>query len=738
VSSPNQAQYAIDIAARMTGATYTSAQLDELTATLSGAGRNAEHFELAIQKVSGELEVAKAAASAANSALGLGTDEYKQLERAALNASKAAERAALKNKGVVPDSLQAKVTAANAALSSQANVLRGLEGAAKGAATKEADLARSLGNVRVMSDHVDKAMLRGIKDGAREDSALKMMNGTLGGLWDKLGEPIDGFDRLSVTMGKSRAAAVLCGMGLASLIMIAFAVAAAVALVSVAVTLVAIKLADSARSAGLTREAFAALSPAMATAQQHFDAITASTGLNDERLRGLTKSLISARVATAQLPSALNAAALAEAALGQGGAQQFIDQLAAGTLTVDKFASTVQDKFGNIVARRMLGLEVQGARLRYNFAAVFGSLDIEPALQGLSRLVGLLDKDSASGQSLKILFGAIFQPFINQADNASVSVEAFVLGLEIGLMKIYLASRPTLDAIGEFAKTLLGIDSSSLTTWKERGEALAGVIVSVAKWAAVLFGGLIALGVVIGIAVTAVFALVGALAALVVGIGFAIGYGIGLLLDALKWAGEACGNFVYNVVQAVVAVPAAFVAMGAKVVGWFQSFSLADLGLQLITGLVAGIASGAGAVVGAVQNAVQGAINKAKSLLGIASPSKVFAMIGQRTSEGFAEGVDDGAPDATSAMSSLVSPPTSALSAFDALSGNFGAPALAPASAPAPATPGGGGASINLSGATIAFNGVADAPTGIKQFGDLLTQALEGDAAMLGAAVVYG
>ena len=67
----------------------------------------------------------------------------------------------------------------------------------------------------------------------------------------------------------------------------------------------------------------------------------------------------------------------------------------------------------------------------------------------------------------------------------------------------------------------------------------------------------------------------------------------------------------------------------------------------MLKGLARGIlGGGADAVMGAVQNVVSAAIKKAKSLLGIASPSKVFREFGDDTGEGFALGVEDAAPRA--------------------------------------------------------------------------------------------
>ncbi|NCJ14432.1 phage tail protein [Staphylococcus pseudintermedius] len=65
-----------------------------------------------------------------------------------------------------------------------------------------------------------------------------------------------------------------------------------------------------------------------------------------------------------------------------------------------------------------------------------------------------------------------------------------------------------------------------------------------------------------------------------------------------------------------------------------------DAGRNLIMGLVNGVKNAAGALIDAVTGAVSGAIDKAKSLLGIKSPSRVFKRIGVYTMQGLGIGVD--------------------------------------------------------------------------------------------------
>ena len=67
--------------------------------------------------------------------------------------------------------------------------------------------------------------------------------------------------------------------------------------------------------------------------------------------------------------------------------------------------------------------------------------------------------------------------------------------------------------------------------------------------------------------------------------------------------------------------------------------ALLQVGKDVISGLIKGITSMSKAAVESITGVVDGVINKAKDLLGIASPSKLFAQIGRWISEGWAIGI---------------------------------------------------------------------------------------------------
>ena len=64
-----------------------------------------------------------------------------------------------------------------------------------------------------------------------------------------------------------------------------------------------------------------------------------------------------------------------------------------------------------------------------------------------------------------------------------------------------------------------------------------------------------------------------------------------------------------------------------------------DIGSNIISGLVSGIKSGISNVTSAISDVVSSAVDKAKKLLGIHSPSRVFAEIGMYSDKGLAKGL---------------------------------------------------------------------------------------------------
>lgn len=704
----SEAQYVIDIAARMPEGEQTIAELDEITAKLTGAGRGASHFQAAIAQASNALSAAKAAAAAANTSLAEAEGRYSELERAAVQAAKAQEKAA--RLGVVPPNIAREAAQAQAAVDSFALELAQLEKAARAANAEEARFAQTLTNVKKISGHVDKSLAAQAEALGKVQGGLGAIGGPLGSLGNRLLGPVKGFQELANTIGMSRAAMIVAAAGAAALGVALAALTAAVAAGTIAIAAWGVGLADSARNAGLAREAAEAMHPGIAELRGTIGALAAETGLGEDKLRALAKGLQDAGESSDAMADSLRVAALAERALGEGStytalvkeaadATKAAEEAAAKTgavpkelaarvleanAAVDRFAGNAKSKLSGVVAKQMKGLDAQSTKLKKSIGEIFGGLNIDPVLNGMQTLVGLFDKNTAAGQTMQFLFESIFQPLIDQAETAAYAVEAFALGFLIGLTKLYIAVKPAIQAVSE----LFGFEDTALldllTSAKGAGEIVAYVFTGIAAVFGLVVGAVVALGA----------ALVAPAVAFVA------------LTDAVNSAGQAVGGAFLEAWNAAKAFLSGLPAQ------------LTQIGSDLIAGLATGITNGASAVVNALTGVVGNAITAAKSKLGIASPSKVFAEIGGFTAEGFSEGVDDGAAEAQTALESMVSPPEIAAAT---------AGAVAPA-APAAAAPAAGGGGANLSGVTFNFYGVEGAEQAVQRFEEALTRVLEGDA----------
>ena len=112
-------------------------------------------------------------------------------------------------------------------------------------------------------------------------------------------------------------------------------------------------------------------------------------------------------------------------------------------------------------------------------------------------------------------------------------------------------------------------------------------------------------------------------------------------------AGNAIGDFVYSVVSG-------FGEFGAAVSSAFSLFE--TIGSDLVAGLWSGITSGWATLLSGFQALVAMLPEGVKTVLGIHSPSTVFAALGENVTAGFEQGLDSGAPQA--AIGAMVATPT--------------------------------------------------------------------------------
>lgn len=513
----------------------------------------------------------------------------------------------------------AKASAAQAALGAEGASLDKLRAEAAAAANQHRDLGEGLRNIGKAADQAAKAEDEAAASAKKTaEEAAKVANGS-----GKVNELAEAFGRLGgpVGMAGQKLFGLIGGLekfkgsagASAGLALGVVAAVAAVTLAFIAGTAAIIAwsfgMSDARRNAALNVEAVSRTSESLAHLGDILPAVQGATGLATDRLTDLAKQLDEANVSAADMPEALRAVSIAEAALGQGAGGKLVADLKAGKKSAAELAAEMESKFGDIVAKKLLSLDAQSTRLKTNLQGTFGSLKIEGALQGLSLMVGLLDSSTASGKALKFIFDKLFQPIVDAVSSAAVPAEAFFIGLEIGALKAYVMMKPLIKVFNELSGSTSDAEGTRVAM-QQLGETI-GEVAAVAG--AVLY------------AMAYPF------------IKIAEGIGAAIKLSQM-FAAAVQGGI-------------------GSAISWLESISLADIGANMMRGLAQGITGSAGEVIDSIKGAVGSAVDAAVSLLRIGSPSKLFHEIGGYTAEGFALGVEDGTDGAQSALESMVEPP---------------------------------------------------------------------------------
>lgn len=118
------------------------------------------------------------------------------------------------------------------------------------------------------------------------------------------------------------------------------------------------------------------------------------------------------------------------------------------------------------------------------------------------------------------------------------------------------------------------------------------------------------------------------------------------------WSGitSAVSNGVSSMMNFITSIPSRIMGVFSGAGSWLLS-----AGRNIIQGLINGIENAIGGAISAVKNAVSGIIDGAKSLLGIASPSKVFDReIGRMIPAGLGRGVSENERAATRPVEDMV------------------------------------------------------------------------------------
>src|SRR5881628_1744654 len=172
--------YVIDIAAEFASGEQTIDRLDALSARLTGTGRKSSDFQDAILRLATQLDVLKASTAGAESALADASARYAGLEKDAISASKALERA--KISGVIPDDVAARAEATARAVEDYTSTVARLEDKVRGARGEQEKLEKVQQALHKIGVRNEEQAAVSLRDFGRMHLAVSQLPGPLGRL----------------------------------------------------------------------------------------------------------------------------------------------------------------------------------------------------------------------------------------------------------------------------------------------------------------------------------------------------------------------------------------------------------------------------------------------------------------------------------------------------------------------------------------------------------------------------
>jgi hypothetical protein len=314
---------------------------------------------------------------------------------------------------------------------------------------------------------------------------------------------------------------------------------------------------------------------------------------------------------------ALESLSLAQAVGGERGLAQMRMLVRGLRFTRDgmsRLAEFTRRTYGDVAAKQMMSLTMLSTKLRDSIDEMFSGLNVEPLLAGLYRLTQLFSQNTESGRALKSIMEAILGPFVEELTGAIPAIERFFLTLVLYALDVAIVFVKARNAIRRtFGSGLIGSLLSS-----ERAMHLFKV-------------SLVAVGLIAG-GLVATFAL----------LGFMV---IGLLTPLMLVAAA-----VYRAYQAV----RRFSSQVANASKLFRSDGWRAAGASIVDGIVTGLTDGWARLQAKVRDMATAALGTFREVLGIRSPSRIFAQVGLAIPQGVAQGIGQGAPAAQDAASAMV------------------------------------------------------------------------------------
>lgn len=352
--------------------------------------------------------------------------------------------------------------------------------------------------------------------------------------------------------------------------------------------------------------------------QTAIDRAQDATGLGRSQLEGYARQLTRVGLRGESLALALEGTAIAASVQGERGARRFRALAVSAALagrSVRDLTDDYRRRLGPIARRQMLSLDNQSRRVRQGLQRIFSGLRIESFLGAISEITDQFSQTSETGKALKAIIEAVFQPLFSVSGTLGPIFRRFFQGMIIGALRVtivFLRVRNAIrDAIG---------NRSILSNAQLMNAALAA-------------GTLVVAGLAAGFAVLAV--------------------GVALVV-----AGFVLFTASVLAIPATIAAAAAALTVGfLRAVRFIRTINFRAIGAGIINGIRSGIQRGISRLTGSIRRVAMRIRNTFRRLLGISSPSTVFAEFGLNISRGLSQGIGAGQAQTDQAMGRLVQAP---------------------------------------------------------------------------------
>lgn len=302
--------------------------------------------------------------------------------------------------------------------------------------------------------------------------------------------------------------------------------------------------------------------------------------------------------------------------------------------------SAIEDKFARLNLAKMLDFDVLKMKFQETLSALTKGVNLEPLLKAFEKLSALFSETTVTGTAMKMIVTDLGNALVGGAAGGADFLTKAIKQLVIWALELDIAFLRSKKRILEAFE-----NRANILMFKAALVSLVSVLLGVGAIVAIVVG-----------------VIVGGLALLVAP--FAVA---GLLIWGLYEAGKAAWEALKNIKWG---------AVGDAIMGGLKASLdwILDLGRRIIEGITNGIRAGWNALVSGVTQVADGIKNTFKDLLGIHSPSAVFADYGRQTVAGYAQGVDAEAPTAAAAVSAMAPIAPSSGSSGDGASGARGGP----------------------------------------------------------------